>query len=39
MIKHELIFEGSDKMPYTLHGVIWLPENKEVKKILQMFGF
>lgn len=36
MIKQELIFEGSDKMPCTLHGVIWLPDNKEVKKILQI---
>lgn len=36
MIKQELIFEGSGKMPYTLHGVIWLPESKEVNKILQI---
>lgn len=36
MIKQELIFEGSSKMPCTLHGIIWLPENKEVKKILQI---
>ena len=36
MINQELIFEGSSKMPYTLHGVIWLPDNKKVKKILQI---
>ena len=36
MTKQELIFEGSSKMPYALHGVIWLPENKKVKKILQI---
>ena len=36
MIKQELIFEGSTNMPCTLHGVTWLPENKEVKKILQI---
>ena len=36
MIKKELNFEGSGRMPYTLHGVIWLPENKEVKKVLQI---
>lgn len=36
MIKKELNFEGSGRMPYTLHGVIWLPENKEVKTVLQI---
>ena len=36
MIKQEFLFEGSNSMPYTLHAVIWLPENKKVEKVLQI---
>ena len=35
-MKQEFTFEGSKKIPYTLHGMIWLPEDREVKCMVQI---
>ena len=36
MFKQEFTFEGSKKIPYTLHGMLWLPEDREVERIVQI---
>ena len=37
MLKQEFTFEGSNRKPYTLNGVLWTPENKEVDRIIHVF--
>ena len=36
MRKQEFTFEGSSAMPYTLHAVLWMPENQNVEAVIQI---
>ena len=36
MLKQEFTFAGANAIPYKLHAVIWLPEDKEVKSVIQV---